>query len=196
MYQSFDTKGLSGGQYKVEVRFSGSEEGKLSSDSVTLQVPELIDRSGDITITSPLYQPFNEALRIEGSVTKLGNKGVEIEIRGRDGVVFGPQYISTRIDFRSGAGVFTQKVAVTQPGTYNVYFKDEDGYIGVKTFTVLASVSRVPASVPATTLPVTDPPTTVTLLLPTTTQSPLSVFSLILALSITGLLFVTITKRH
>ena len=80
MYQSFDTKGLPGGQYKVEIRFSGSEEGKLSSDSVTLQVPELIDRSGDITITSPMSQMLNEALRIEGSVTKLGNKGIEIDL--------------------------------------------------------------------------------------------------------------------
>ncbi len=196
MYQSFDTKGLPGGQYKVEVRFSGSEEGKLSSDSVTLQVPELIDRSGEIAITSPLSQTFPEALRIEGSVTKLGNKGVEIEVRGRDGVVFGPQYISTRIDFRSGAGVFTQRVVVTQPGTYDVYFKDADGFIGVKTFNVLASVSKVPASVPATALPFTDHSTTVSLLLPTTNQSPLSVFSIMAALLITGLLSVTINKRH
>ena len=138
LYQSFGTKGLPGGPYKVEVRFSGPEEGKLSSDSVTLRVPELIDRSGEITITSPLSQAFDEALRIEGSVTRLGNKGVDIEVRGPDGFVFGPQYTSTKVDFRTGAGVFTRRVAVSRPGTYDVYFRDAEGYIGMKTFSVIA----------------------------------------------------------
>jgi hypothetical protein len=75
MYQVFETKGLSGGQYKVEVEFYGTEESKLSDDSKPWKIIELQDRSGEITITSPISQPFDEALRIEGSVVDLGNDG-------------------------------------------------------------------------------------------------------------------------
>ncbi len=94
-YSILDTKGLPGGQYKVEIQFIGPDEGRLSSDSVTLQLPVLIDRSGDITITSPMTQTLDEALRIEGYITKIGNDGVQIEVRGPDGRIFGPQWIGT-----------------------------------------------------------------------------------------------------
>ncbi|MDD1700180.1 MAG: PKD domain-containing protein [Methanoregula sp.] len=42
-YQIFDTTGLSGGQYRVEIQFIGSDEDRLSSDSVTLQLPRLLE---------------------------------------------------------------------------------------------------------------------------------------------------------
>jgi hypothetical protein len=196
LYQLFDTKGLPGGQYKVEVQFIGTEEGKLSSDSVTWQLPKILDRSGDITITSPMSQSVNEALRIEGSIIKLGNDGVEIEVRGPDGRIFGPQYIGTKVDLRSGAGVFTQKVTVTGPGEYDVYFRDAKGYIGIKTFTVLAPATPTPTSVPTTAVVTTRPPTTIPTALPTTTQSPLSPVSVLAALSVGGVLAAVMAKRR
>lgn len=196
LYQSFGTKGLPGGPYKVEVRFSGPEEGTLSSDSVTLRVPELIDRSGEITITSPLSQTFDEALRIEGSVTRLGNKGVDIEVNGPDGFVFGPQYASTKVDFRSGAGVFTQRVAVSQPGTYNAYFRDTEGYIGMKTFSVIASTTPSPTTVPETTDITSRPTTTTSASLPATTRSPLSLVTVVAALTGLGLVAIRIARKH
>ena len=143
LYQIFDTRGLPGGQYKVEIQFIGPDEGRLSSDSVTLQLPKLIDRSGEITITSPMTQTIDEALRIEGSIEKIGNDGVEIEVRGPDGnTIFGPQWIGTKEQIQSGAGEFTQKVIVIRSGEYDVYFKDMKGYIGVKTFTVVGQQPR------------------------------------------------------
>jgi hypothetical protein len=196
LYQLFDTKGLPGGQYKVEVEFIGTEEGKLSSDSMTWQLPKLLDRSGDITITSPMSQTFNEALRIEGSIIKLGNAGVEIEVRGPDGRIFGPQYIGTREDLRSGAGVFTQKVTVTGPGEYDVYFSDATGYIGIKTFTVLAPATTALTSVPTTKVVTTRPPTTIPTALPTTTRSPLSPVSVLAALSVGGVLAAVMAKKR
>ena len=48
---------------------------------VILQLPILIDRSNEITITSPMTQALVDALRIEGSITKIGNEGVQIEVR-------------------------------------------------------------------------------------------------------------------
>jgi hypothetical protein len=194
LYQSIDTRGLPGGQYKVEIQFYGPEEGKLSSDSVTLQVPKLVDRSEEIKITSPMSQTSDEALRIEGSISRLGYEGVEIEVIGPEGVVFGPQWIDTKVDFRSGAGVFTSKVTVTRPGKYDVYFKDQDGYIGVKTFNVLSQVSPGPTSVPVTALTALPQSATVPPVLPTTTKSPSSLFSVMAALFITGLLTVVINK--
>ncbi len=147
IYQSFDTKGLSGGQYKVEAIVSRTDEEKLSSDSRTWQLPILIDRSGDIMITSPMSQTSDDALRVEGSITKAGNKGVRIEVRGPDGVVFGPQMIDTKLRSQDGAGEFTQKVNVTQPGDYDVMFSDANGYVGVKTFKVIAAATPVQTTV-------------------------------------------------
>jgi hypothetical protein len=196
-YQILDTKGLPGGQYKVEIQFIGPDEGRLSSDSVTLQLPILIDRSGEITITSPMTQNTDEALRIEGSITKVGNEGVQIEVRGPDGSsIFGPQWIGTKLQIQSGAGEFTQKVTVTKPGQYDVYFKDVKGYIGVKTFTVVAPATPVPTTV-RTTAPVTTlPPATLPPPLPTTTQSPLSLMPIVAALAFVGLVSVVLMKKR
>jgi hypothetical protein len=196
-YQIFDTRGLPGGQYKVEIQFIGPDEGRLSSDSITLQLPKLIDRSGEITITSPMTQTIDEALRIEGSIEKIGNDGVEIEVRGPDGnTIFGPQWIGTKEQIQSGAGEFTQKVIVIQPGEYDVYFKDMKGYIGVKTFTVVAPATTAKTTV-RTTVPVTTrPPTTIPTPLPTTTQSPLSLMPIMAALVIMGILTVVTMKKR
>ena len=194
-YKLFDTKGLPGGQYKLEAQFSGDDESSLSSDSKTLQLPMLIDRSGEITITSPMTQNMDEALRIEGYIAKIGSDGVEIAVRGPDGVIFGPQWIGTKINMQSGAGVFTQHVAVTVPGDYDVTFSDSKGYIGVKTFTVSAPVTTTPTTIPATTrVTTTRPPTTVPTPLPT--KSPLSSVTVIAALGIIGMLSISLIKKR
>jgi hypothetical protein len=196
-YKLFDTKGLPSGQYKVEIEFIGPDGGRLSTDSRTLSLTKLIDRSADITINSPLTQTLTEALRIEGSITNLGNDGVEIEVRGPDGVIFGPQWIGTKVDMRSGAGVFTKLVVVTGPGEYEVIFKDAKGYIGVKTFNVPAPVPTATTSIPTTTpvLP-TRPPTTAPAPLPSPTPSPLSPVLLVAALGIVGVLFALLAKKR
>ncbi|MCX6683945.1 MAG: hypothetical protein NTZ37_04360 [Methanoregula sp.] len=196
-YKLFDTQGLPGGQYKVEIQSLGSYESRLSSDSTTLQLPKLLDRSGDITITSPMTQSIDEALRIEGSIVKAGNDGVEIEVRGPDGVVFGPQWVGTKIIIQSGAGVFTQRVAVTSPGEYDVTFRDAKGYVGVVTFTVPAPRTTTPTTIPTTTPVITTrPPTTVPTTLPTPTPSPLSPVAIVAALGIVGILSVVLAKKH
>jgi hypothetical protein len=194
IYQSFDTKGLSGGQYKVEAVVSRTDEDKLSSDSRTWQLPILIDRSTDIMITSPVSQTIDDALRIEGSITNAGNKGVVIEVRGADGVVFGPQTIDTKLHIQDGAGEFTHQVNVTKPGDYDVTFRDAKGYVGVKTFKVVAAATPLQTTVPTTTV-TSRPPTTVLPSSSMTTQSPLSPLTIIAVVSITGLMSVIIKKR-
>jgi hypothetical protein len=196
-YKLFETKGLPGGQYKVEILFRGNDESSLSDDSKTWQLPVLLDRSGDITITSPMTQSIDEALRIEGSITKLGDDGVEIAVRGPDGVIFGPQWIGTKNIIQSGAGAFTQHVPVTSPGPYDVSFSDSKGYIGMVTFNVPALVTTSPTTIPATTSVITTrPPTTIPTTLPTTKPAPLSMFTIIAALGITGMLSLFLTKKR
>jgi len=142
-----------------------------------------------------MAQTLVDALRIEGSIAKIGNEGVQIEVRGPDGSsIFGPQWIGTTLQIQSGAGEFTKKVIVTKPGEYDVYFKDVKGYIGVKTFTVTAP-TPVPTTVPPTAPVTTRPPTTVPTPLPTTTQSPLSLMPIVAALASMGLLSVVLMKK-
>jgi PKD repeat protein len=42
-YQIFDTTGLPGGQYRVEIQFIDTDEDRLSSDSIILQQPRLLE---------------------------------------------------------------------------------------------------------------------------------------------------------
>ena len=116
----FQTAGLPGGQYKVEARFQGDLASKLSSDSVTTKIVQLIDRSGEITILSPMNQPLDQALVIQGTLSKTGNNGVQIEVRGPSGRVFGPTYIATTAGQGKTEGSFYQKVTVLEKGNYFV----------------------------------------------------------------------------
>jgi len=199
-YILFDTQGLRGGNYKVEIQFKGADESRLSSDSVTLKLITLIDRSNEITITSPLSQDVSEALRIEGSITKLGNAGIEIEVRGPLGPLFGPHWIETIKDMKSGDGTFTRVVPVGTRGDYEVHFTDIKGFIGTITFHVTdASPTKSPTTI-KTPVPVTTtrlPATTVATPTITPTKSATSPLLALLALSVIGgiAVVIKITKK-
>ena len=196
-YKLFDTVGLPGGQYKMEIQFNSPGASSLSDDSVTNQLVTLIDRSAEITVTSPVTQPISNALQISGSITGEGNSGVQLEVRGPDGKVFGPQYIGTKGDVR-GDGTFTQTVSVTSPGSYDVTFTDHKGFIGIKTFLVTAPVTQAVTTKPATTTqPVTSRPvTTIPTPWPTATKSPLSPIAIIGALGIAGLIAAAASRKQ
>ncbi len=197
-YRVFETEGLPGGMYKVEMQLktTGGEEA-LRWDSVTYKLVDLIDRSGEITITSPVTQTLEEALRIEGSIAKKSNEGVEIEVRGPEGRIFGPEYIGTKTDVRNDAGIFTYRVPVTIPGTYEVSFSDSKGFIGIKKFEVAEPPTPVPTTV-ATTVPVTTtrPVTTIPTTLPTPTQSAFPLPLVLGAIAVAGLLASAAMRRQ
>ena len=192
-YKMFDTRGLKGGQYKVELH--GVDESKLDSESHSSRLVNLIDRSGEITLTSPTTQNLADALQIAGSIDKKGNDGVEIEVRGQNvGTVYYPQYIPTKNDIRSGAGVFNQKVTVTKPDNYDVYFRDSNGLIGIETFTVAAPVqTQVPTTVSTTVVRTTRTTLTTPTPPPTPTKSPLAEIVIIGAI---GVACVLIAQKH
>lgn len=196
---NYATTGLPGGSYKAELQPVSDSDESYRSDSKTTQLVTIIDRSGDIELTSPLTQDLSSALRIEGSVKKRGNDGVEIEVNGPDGRIFGPQWIGTKNNVQNGAGVFTQKVTAKTGGKYTVDFSDANGYIGTKTFTVTAPTIATTAVPPTTTVTAARTKTTVTTAptpWPTTTaQSPLSSLSAICGLAGAGLFAVLFARR-
>jgi hypothetical protein len=196
-YKFLETKGLPGGNYKVEVQYVGADEPRLRSDSVTLQLIKLIDRSSEITITSPMTQSPDDALRIEGSIAKLGDEGVKIDVRGPDGTVFS-NWIGTKNLVQSGAGVFTKQVAVVGTGDYDVMFTDAKGYIGTLTFHVVGPATQGITSVPTNTatVKITKTPTTAPTPWPTATQSPLSPITALVGIAGAGLVAVFVMKRN
>jgi hypothetical protein len=196
-YKILDTKGLPGGNYKVEVQYMGADEPRLRSDSVTLQLVKIIDRSNEITITSPMTQSPEEALRIEGSIAKLGNEGVKIEVRGPDGVIF-DNWIGTKNEMRSGAGVFTKQATVLGAGDYNVMFSDAKGYIGILTFHVVAPATQAinPSTTTIAMVKTTKAPTTVPTPWPTATQSPLPPITALFGVAGAGIVAIFVMKRN
>lgn len=188
-YRLFETQGFPGGMYKIEIQMATRGEETLRSDSVTVQLVQIIDRSSEITITSPVTQTLEEALRIEGTVNKLSNEGVQIEVRGPEGRIFGPQYIGTKTDVKNDAGIFTYRVEVISPGTYEVSFSDPKGFIGIRKFTVAEPPTPEPTPL-ATPLTITTiRPVTTTLPTPLPeTHSPLSPLITLGALAVMGFL--------
>jgi hypothetical protein len=165
----FSTRGLKGGLYRIEVQSDSGIEDRLSSDSVIQKLVNVVDRSKEITITSPMTQDIRDALMIEGSIAKLGDDGVELEIRGPEGPVFGPTWIETKKEMKQGAGEFGKTIDVNVPGDYDVHFSDAKGYIGVVTFHVNAPT---PISTPSKTLPPSQVTTRIPTTIPTTTPAP------------------------
>ncbi len=165
----FSTRGLKGGLYRIEVQSDSGIEDRLSSDSVIQKLVNVVDRSKEITITSPMTQDIRDALMIEGSIAKLGDDGAELEIRGPEGPVFGPTWIETKKEMKQGAGEFRKTIDVNVPGDYDVHFSDAKGYIGVVTFHVNAPT---PLSTPAKTLPPSQATTRISTTIPATAPVP------------------------
>jgi hypothetical protein len=192
-YKLFDTTGLKGGQYKVEIQFSGVVP-DMRSDSVSSMLVTLTDRSSELTITSPTTQNLANALVIAGSLKKGGNDGIQIQVDGQSsGRVFGPQYIRTTNNIQSGDGFFSQTISVTQPDDYNVQFADAKGTITTIPFHVVAPTTATTVPTVTATKKVTTIKTTAPTPIPTT-KSPLPAVLVIGALGIAILIASGIKK--
>jgi hypothetical protein len=140
---TFDTKGLDRGVYKIEVLPVAGIQ--FLGNSTTLRSIELIDRSDEIKIKSPLEQEFDGMLRLDGSLVNAKNTGVQIEVKDAEGSsIFGPEYISTTHE-----GVFSKQIPIEKSGFYDVDFTDDRGFIGTVTFTV-KELPEVTTTVPTT----------------------------------------------
>ena len=137
----FDTTGLTPGTYKVEVPANGN------SDSVTMRLIQLYDRTDEIRLDSSTSQPYSGKLSIAGTIKGDENSGIQIEVRDEnEQVIFGPQYVNTNYQ-----GSFSTDVQIPGPGTYEVSFTDSRGYIGTLNLESVGSSAPTVAS-PVTTL--------------------------------------------
>ena len=88
---SFPTAGLEAGNYLLELVDPMPGGNAAFGGGVKNQVPVvLIDRQNEITITSPLFQPYTGLLSIRGSVKNAGNNGTQLKVDHNGETVFGP----------------------------------------------------------------------------------------------------------
>ncbi|MDD1639341.1 MAG: hypothetical protein LUP93_07945 [Methanomicrobiales archaeon] len=141
---SFPTEGLPQGQYLLELvdPYPNGEEA-FGGAAQKFHYVTLVDRSDEITITSPRVQPYNGWLYLKGSLSSTGNNGTEIRVSKGSEVVFGPEYIATN------NGDFMDTIAITGGGTYKVSFSDAKGYIGTAEFAVTEAATTAPVTTAA-----------------------------------------------
>lgn len=109
----------------------------------------LVDRTAELTSTSPLVQYSDDEVKVSGKASVTGGKGVELTMyegtttEGR--VVYGPTWVGTDAN-----GQFSENLTATGTGVYQVVVKDKDGYIGVLTYTLMSESAATTATVTAT----------------------------------------------
>ncbi len=139
---TFDTRGLAAGDYVVEI-IDPEHPNTFGGSSKTQQFPKLIDRSGDLRISSPLTQELDGNLDISGAVDDIGGAGVRVLVERGGATIYGPEYIRTDAE-----GRFSVTVPVSGAGAYRVTFSDTQGYIDTVEF-VVADGTPAPTETPA-----------------------------------------------
>ena len=137
---TFDTAGLAAGTYSIEI--VDPTQTTFGGSSKVQQMVELIDRSKDIVVDSPLTQEFDGTLDLRGTVSGIGDAGVQVRVEHDAAVIYGPKYIRTDAN-----GAFSEEVPIPDGGTYGVTFSDTKGFISTVTFVI--SGKPAPTSTPA-----------------------------------------------
>ncbi|HUK92788.1 MAG TPA: hypothetical protein VLU98_01995 [Methanomicrobiales archaeon] len=138
---TFDTAGLAAGSYILEIvdpQPGGNDA--FGGESKTQKPVTLINRQNELTISSPLSQPFTGILSIRGSESIAGNNGTQLRVDHNGQTVFGPLYIATLNN------AFSTDIQITDGGTYTAYFSDYRSYIGSVQFTVSQPVTTTVAT--------------------------------------------------
>jgi hypothetical protein len=147
---TFETAGLAQGQYKLEIEeksiwvdntYISYDYGSSSDKQKIIQI---IDRSDEISLTSPSVQQMSGTLLIAGRGETLGSDGVEVTVHGPSGLVFGPRYIQTDTN-----GQFSVDVPISESGTYTVRFADASSFITTMSISV-TEAAVTPTPEPAT----------------------------------------------
>lgn len=139
----FDTAGLPTGAYKVEL-VPPVDPGFFGSDSVTSRLVTIVDRSMEVTVTSPAAQSDVQNLTVAGTAPGKKNGSIAIAVTGPGNYTFGPEYVQTDAN-----GAFSKSVPILGPGPYQVSLSDPAGLITRYTVTVAGEArSNTSATVP------------------------------------------------
>jgi hypothetical protein len=142
---SFPTAGLDAGLYLLEIVDPKPEGAEVfGGDAKTQKQITLLNRQGEIRITSSSSQPFTGRLSIRGSIHDAGNNGTQLSVDHNGMTVYGPIYIATLND------AFSKDITITEGGVYTAYFSDYKGYIGTAQFTVSQPVQTTVVTTTAT----------------------------------------------
>ncbi len=144
---TFSTEGLEGETYRLEIQ---EGEYPYGSGSKTWLFVDVIDRTSDLTLSSPAVQPFDGTLDVSGTVSGAGDSGLRMEVVRENVPVFGPTYIST------SAGSFQEEIPIEEGGIYTVNLVDTTGYRWTTRFTVMVR-TPIPTTIPV--IPTTTGPT-------------------------------------
>jgi hypothetical protein len=152
------TAGLEGGTYKFEI-YEDTMNYPYSSSSNSLVVFKVIDRSGELVLSSPTTQEYRGYIDVDGRVTtEEAPPGLQITAFNPNGdAVYGPLYIRT-----DEGGYFSESVPVESPGRYYIQFSDfknnEERYITQVTF-VLEAAATIPTPETTAVMPTSAPDT-------------------------------------
>ena len=210
---NFDTRDLEKGQYKVEVHsiFSNNElfvERQLGSSSIIRKIIQITDRSDEISITSQEIQEIGSALTIDGRVKKLGDGVITLRIYGPDNFSYGPVQLVTTKGYADSDGYFSTTAPIFSPGDYYVSISDKSGFIGeyhilVTDDSIIALEEEIvieesimepeQEETPDIKIPSQAEPEPA----PTTAESPISLISIITAISLTiGIVAERVRKKR
>ena len=110
---------------------------------------QLVDRTGELTSTSPRVQYSTDEVLVAGKASETGSRGVELtmyEGTTTDGrVVYGPTWVGTNEN-----GQFSETLPATGAGVYQVVVKDRDGSIGLLTYRRMSASATVTSTTTAT----------------------------------------------
>lgn len=171
---TFETTGLGKGDYKVELQRQ-RDPSIYGSASVTALPVTLVDRSGEVTVTSPSTQSDVANLTVSGTAPGKKSTSIGISVLGPGNFSHEPEYVLT-----DASGSFSGVVTIPGPGEYRVTVLDQNGVITRFPVTVASAPETTVAttavtSTVETTSPISTAPTTAA---PTATQSGLSVLPL------------------
>ena len=138
---SFDTDGWTPTSYKLEV--TKNSDYPLGSSSVTFRYVEVVDRSGDIEVTTPQTQQYRYGnIAISGVAQSHAGGTILVDVfdsAGND--TGGTIFVTVAAD-----GSFAFRCSVPGPDTYTVRYSDETGLLTTGEVTVIPAADETPAS--------------------------------------------------
>ncbi|NLX49812.1 MAG: hypothetical protein GXY82_08095 [Methanospirillum sp.] len=128
--ETFETAGLPGGDYRVELE-RPRDPSFFGSSSTTWRSVTLADRSGEVVVTSPPVQIDSGSLVVSGTATGRAGGSIGIGVTGPGNFTYGPEFVAIGAD-----GQYSATVQVPGPGEYRVALSDAAGLIGRYTVAV------------------------------------------------------------